>query len=172
LLHASYLGYVYSTEDTAIYDVRGLQEAARENAEHQMQKLLRTVKFGRTKFQTVISEGSPVLDICAFAREHNIDLIITSTHGFTGFKHVLIGSIAEQVVRRAPCSILVVPSHPHVRAANLAKSAGDKVNRVARQQQSRNVPRGKAGTRKDRRIATHAFPERRKTNKFRESHLS
>ena len=117
------------------------------------------------------TDGSPVIDICAFAKDHDVDLIITSTHGFTGFTHVLIGSIAEQVVRHAPCSVLVVPSHPHVRAANLAKSAGAKVNRVEATQ-SPNVPRGKAVTRKDRKLATHAFPERRKTNKFRESHSS
>ena len=53
-------------------------------------------------------------------------LIITSTHGLTGFEHVLIGSIAEKVVRHAPCSVLVVPSHPQIRSANLAKTAGRK----------------------------------------------
>jgi len=172
LLHSTYLGYVYSCEGTAIYDIPGLQKAARETAECKMRELVRSVNFGGVKFETVFTEGSPVLDICAFAKDHNVDLIITSTHGFTGFTHVLIGSIAEQVVRHAPCSVLVVPSQPHVRTANLAKSAGAKVNRVARQGQSSNVLRGKAVTRKDRKLATHAFPERRKTNKFRESHSS
>ena len=100
--------------------------------------------------KSVFTDGSPVVDICAFAKDHDVDLIITSTHGFTGFTHVLIGSIAEQVVRHAPCSVLVVPSHPHVRAANLTKSAGAKVNRVARQRQSPNVPKGKAITRKNK----------------------
>ena len=172
LLHATYLGYVYSSEGTAIYDIPGLQKAARKTAERKMRELVRSVNFGAVKFETAFTDGSPVIDICAFAKDHDVDLIITSTHGFTGFTHVLIGSIAEQVVRHAPCSVLVVPSHPHVRAANLAKSAGTKVNRVARQRQSPNVPRGKAVTRKDRKLATHAFPERRKTNKFRESHSS
>ena len=95
-----------------------------------MRELVRSVNFGAVKFETAFTDGSPVIDICAFAKDHDVDLIITSTHGFTGFTHVLIGSIAEQVVRHAPCSVLVVPSHPHVRAANLAKSAGAKVNRV------------------------------------------
>jgi nucleotide-binding universal stress UspA family protein len=172
LVHATYLGYIYSSEGTAIYDIPGLQKAARKTAERKMRELVRSINFGAVKFETAFTDGSPAIDICAFAKDHDVDLIITSTHGFTGFTHVLIGSIAEQVVRHAPCSVLVVPSHPHVRAANLAKSAGAKVNRVARQPQSPNVPRGKAVTRKDRKIATHAFPERRKTNKFRESHAS
>ena len=78
-----------------------------------------SVNFGDVKFETAFTDGSPVLDICSFAKEHDVDLIITSTHGLTGFKHVLIGSIAEQVVRHAPCSVLVVPSHPQTRMANL-----------------------------------------------------
>jgi nucleotide-binding universal stress UspA family protein len=172
LLNATYLGYVYSCEGTAIYDIPGLQKAARKTAELKMSDLVRSVNFGSVKFETVFTEGSPVLDICAFAKDHNVDLIITSTHGFTGFTHVMIGSIAEQVVRHSPCSVLVVPSHPHVRAANLAKSAGANVNRAARQRQLPDAPIGKVVARKDRKVATHAFPERRKTNKFRESHFS
>jgi nucleotide-binding universal stress UspA family protein len=126
LLHATYLGYIYSSEGTGIYDIPGLQKAARKTAERKMRELVRSANFGAVKFATAFTDGSPVIDICAFAKDHDVDLIITSTHGFTGFTHVLIGSIAERVVRHAPCSVLVVPSHPHVRAENLAKSAGGK----------------------------------------------
>ena len=131
LLHATYLGYIYSSEGTALYDIPGLQKAARKSAEHQMQKLVRAAKFGRVKFETVFTEASPVLDICDFAKNHDVDLIITSTHGLTGFQHVLIGSIAEQVVRHAPCSVLVVPSHPQIRAANLGKTRDTKPRALA-----------------------------------------
>jgi nucleotide-binding universal stress UspA family protein len=172
LVHATYLGYIYSSEGTAIYDVPALQKTARENAERQMRKLVRAVKFGEVKFATVLTEGSPVLDICAFAKDHDADLIITSTHGLTGFQHILIGSIAEKVVRHAPCSVLVVPSHPKIRMANLTKARRRKAPALASQQQPRKSPRGKAVTKKDRKLAAHAFPERRKTNKFRESHFS
>jgi nucleotide-binding universal stress UspA family protein len=170
LLHTTYLGYIYSSEGTVIYDIPALKEAARQKAERQMQEIVRSINFGGVKYETVLTEGSPVLDICAFAKNHGVDLIITSTHGLTGLKHVLIGSVAEQVVRHAPCSVLVVPSHPQVRAANLAKSDGAQAQTPVSRKQSRKVPRGKAITRKDRKLATHAFPQRRKTNKFRESY--
>ena len=49
LLHATYLGYIYSSEGTALYDVRALQNAARENAERQMQKFVRAAKFRHIK---------------------------------------------------------------------------------------------------------------------------
>jgi nucleotide-binding universal stress UspA family protein len=159
LLHSTYLGYVYSCDGTAVYDIPALQKAASQAAERKMRQLVRSLDFGAVEFETAFTDGSPVIDICAFAKNHDVDLIITSTHGFTGFTHVLIGSIAEQIVRHASCSVLVVPSHPHVRAANLAKSAGAKVNRVARQPQSPNLPRVKAVTRRDqnapqRRVST------------------
>jgi nucleotide-binding universal stress UspA family protein len=135
LLHATYLGYIYSTEGVAIYDIPGLQRAARKTAERKMRELVRAIDFGDVKYETVFTEGSPVLDICAFAKEHDVELIITSTHGLTGLKHVLIGSIAEQVVRHAPCSVLVVPSHPHIRATNLTKSSvANAVTTTKRQQ--------------------------------------
>ena len=158
LVHATYLGYVYSCEGTAIYDIPGLQKAARKTAERKMRELVRSVNFGNVKFETVFTEGSPVLDICAFAKDHDVDLIITSTHGFTGFTHVLIGSIAEQVVRHAPCSVLVVPSHPHIRAANL----GIKERRLTGRPPAAGKPpllaTGKGVTRKDRKLATlHHF---------------
>ena len=134
-----------------------------------MRKLVRTVNFGPVKFETAFTEGSPALDICAFAKDHAVDLIITSTHGLTGFEHVLIGSIAEKVVRHAPCSVVVVPSHPKIRAANLAKSGGRKTQTLTSRQKLRRSLPGKAFTKRDRKLEVHAFPERRKTNKFHES---
>jgi nucleotide-binding universal stress UspA family protein len=133
LLHATYLGYIYSSEGTAIYDIPALQKAARKNAERHMRQFVRTVNCGGVRFETAFTDASPVLDICSFAKEHDVDLIITSTHGLTGLKHVLIGSVAEQVVRRAPCSVLVVPSHPQTRTANLAKARGHAAQKVTRQ---------------------------------------
>jgi nucleotide-binding universal stress UspA family protein len=153
LLHATYLGYIYSTEGTAIYDIPGVQKAARKTAERKMRELIRSVNFGGVKFETAFTEGSPVIDICAFAKDHDVDLIITATHGFTGFTHVLIGSIAEQVVRHAPCSVLVVPSNPHVRAANLAKSAGATTRTSVTARRSPKAPKHKTVTRNDRKIA-------------------
>jgi nucleotide-binding universal stress UspA family protein len=169
LLHATYLGYVYSSEGAVLYDIPALQEAARKNAEHKMRELVRTVNFGRVKLEIAFTEGPPVLDICAFAKDHDVDLIITSTHGLTGFQHVLIGSVAEQIVRHASCPVLVVPSHPHVRMANLTRGHGRRLQTTPSAQLRRPL-RGKTVTTKYRKLATHAFPERRNKNKFRETH--
>ncbi len=57
--------------------------------------------------------GSPFLKIIEYAKEHQIDLIVMGTHGRTGLSHVLIGSVAERVVRMAPCPVLTVHPEGH-----------------------------------------------------------
>lgn len=61
--------------------------------------------------RTLCRVGPAFDEICNAAREMPIDLIIISTHGHTGLKHVLLGSTAERVVRHAPCPVLVVREH-------------------------------------------------------------
>jgi nucleotide-binding universal stress UspA family protein len=57
-----------------------------------------------------IRTGNPVEQICAETRRPDVDLAVISTHGRTGFDRLLLGSVAEQVVRYAACPVLVVPS--------------------------------------------------------------
>lgn len=120
VLTVIHLGYDYTADGYAMYDLSPLEEAARAAAEREMQLFVRRVRFGAVKFETAIEIGPPVHQICAFAEERKADLIITPTHGYTGFKHVLIGSTAEQVVRRAACPVLVVPSHLELRVGQIA----------------------------------------------------
>jgi nucleotide-binding universal stress UspA family protein len=63
-----------------------------------------------------VAEGVPAEEILRVARERDVDLIVMGTHGHTGLAHVLLGSIAEKVVRRAPCPVLTVrhPEHEFV----------------------------------------------------------
>jgi nucleotide-binding universal stress UspA family protein len=55
---------------------------------------------------TVVAEGPPVSTIVDFAKTGAFDLIVMGTHGRTGMAHALLGSVAERVVRMAPCSVL------------------------------------------------------------------
>lgn len=67
---------------------------------------------GRTVIHALV-EGSPKVEIITYARKHNIDLIVLSTHGRTGLSHVIMGSVAESIVRTAPCPVLTVRSEGH-----------------------------------------------------------
>jgi nucleotide-binding universal stress UspA family protein len=58
-----------------------------------------------------IAEGKPFVEIIKAARNYDVDLIVMGTHGRTGLQKMLIGSVAEKVVRKAPCPVLTV-KHP------------------------------------------------------------
>ncbi len=68
---------------------------------------------------TVISAallGRPFMEIVSYAREKQIDLIVLGTHGRSGLRHAILGSVAERVVRKAPCPVLTIrhPGHDFV----------------------------------------------------------
>jgi nucleotide-binding universal stress UspA family protein len=62
--------------------------------------------------KTEVASGIPARRIVAYARQHDIDLIVMGTHGRTGLSRALLGSVTEAVVRRAPCRVMVVPATP------------------------------------------------------------
>jgi nucleotide-binding universal stress UspA family protein len=63
--------------------------------------------------QANVRIGQPSHDIVEAARELDSDLIVIATHGYTGWKHLCLGSTAERVVRCAPCPVLVVREKEH-----------------------------------------------------------
>jgi len=66
----------------------------------------------RLKLDQVVRSGHAAEEIRKFAQEQGIDLIVMTTHGRTGFKHAVLGSVAEKVVRISPIPVLTVKPHP------------------------------------------------------------
>lgn len=79
-----------------------------ELAEEQLAADLPSDFAGGKEVVRVIKVGSPLTKILDYAQDHDIDLIVMGTHGRTGLPHFLIGSVAERVVRHAPCPVLTV----------------------------------------------------------------
>ena len=65
----------------------------------------------RNKVQVLV--GRPVDEIVRVAEEYGADLIIMSTHGYTGLKHAFLGSTTENIVRYAPCPVLTLRQCEH-----------------------------------------------------------
>jgi nucleotide-binding universal stress UspA family protein len=61
--------------------------------------------------ETELEVGEPVEKLAAASARADVDMIIASTHGYTGLRHALLGSVAEKLARAASCPVLVVPSH-------------------------------------------------------------
>ena len=131
VLHVVDLGPQLMTEGCGVYHLSPYKEAAGRVSKPQMRAFLRRVNFGSVPFETAAIAGFCPDGLCRAAEEQRIDLIIMSTHGRTGLKHVLIGSVAERVLRHAPCAVLVVPSHAPVRAVDVTKRRAFKAPRPA-----------------------------------------
>jgi nucleotide-binding universal stress UspA family protein len=69
----------------------------------------------------VFLEGDPAAEIVRFAGDAGIDLIVMGTHGRTGLERLLMGSVAEKVMREAPCSVLVVKLPKGIPVADKAR---------------------------------------------------
>lgn len=90
-------------------------ESSRERTEaasREMDKIL-VKSADQLQVSRHVNEGAPFVEIVKFAKENDVDLIVLGTHGRGAIAHMLMGSVAERVVCKAPCSVLVVRDEEH-----------------------------------------------------------
>jgi nucleotide-binding universal stress UspA family protein len=92
-----------------------------KSAEERMHQLAAETQLPLDRVVTRAVIGTPVDQILATVAEHKIDLVVLGTHGRGMVGHVLLGSVAERVVRRSPVPVLTL--HGETRNAELAKEA-------------------------------------------------
>ncbi len=85
-----------------------LHEAMRREAELKLKKVAAEAFADDANVRVMVQQGHPAETICKTAAEEKADAIIIPTHGHSGLAHMLLGSVAEKVVRHAKCSVLVV----------------------------------------------------------------
>lgn len=66
------------------------------------------IAAGAQQVDTKQLMGNPAYEIVEYAKQHGFDIIVMGTHGRRGLKHALLGSVAERVLRTAPCPVLIV----------------------------------------------------------------
>lgn len=81
-------------------------------AKNLLDALLANVVPDTVTSRSVILHGNPADKIVDYAEEGSVDIIITATHGRTGFRRLIFGSVAERVLRHARCPVLIIPAHP------------------------------------------------------------
>lgn len=101
----------------------GLEESLDAAVRERMLKILAPTDQAALKTEFQILEGTPAVEIVRYAKEHDVDLIIMGTHGRGFIAHAVLGSVAEKVVRTAPCPVLTVhsPEREFVRSDEAAK---------------------------------------------------
>ncbi|MCC6544606.1 MAG: universal stress protein [Nitrospirae bacterium] len=73
-----------------------------------LDKTVASIKSTGTDVESVMLSGNPSVEIVKFAEEQAIDLIVMATHGRSGIEHLLMGSVAEKVLRKSPCPVMTI----------------------------------------------------------------
>ena len=107
LLHAYHLPVEFQQLEGA-YLPPDFWSNVKAEAEQSLAGLARDLKQRGLEVEQLVREGYPASVIVDEAESRGADLIVIGTHGHTGLKHMLLGSIAERVVQKAPCPVLTV----------------------------------------------------------------
>ena len=73
-----------------------------------LKQLQKEYVAGKIPSRIMVRTGRPYYEIITTAKEERVDLIVIATHGHTGVEHLIFGSTAEKVVKKAPCAVLIV----------------------------------------------------------------
>ena len=104
VIEEAVLPTVYGVEPVATYPVDHLMEESQKQIDR-----LKEAYFGENpRVHTKILVGHSALTIASYAKESSTNLIVIPTHGLTGLKRFLMGSVAEHVVRNAQCAVLTI----------------------------------------------------------------
>lgn len=90
-----------------VLDLPRIEAEMVAGAEQQLRNLAVAKESPAVKVECKAVVGDPFWEICQEAEREHADLIVMGSHGRTGLSHVLLGSVAERVVRHAPCPVLV-----------------------------------------------------------------
>ena len=97
-------------EQLAIYLTREKLEELKKSRKKEIDQQMQTHYTKKMKefknFKVIVKQGEPFVEILTMAKKESVKLIVMGTHGRTGPDHILFGSTAEKVVRRAPCPVL------------------------------------------------------------------
>jgi nucleotide-binding universal stress UspA family protein len=117
LLHVIEDPFVHGwTAEGYIPDLASFREGLARRAREQMEKVLDPAEFDKLHARLSVKFGNPFIEIVRLAKQDHTDLIVLGTHGRGPIAHLLMGSVAEKVVRKAPCPVLTVrhPEHEFV----------------------------------------------------------
>lgn len=89
-------------------DLASIQAAWSEDAHAALEATAHDLTASGVKVKTAVVQGTPAESIMAYARAGDYDLIVMSTHGRGGLARLIYGSVATQVLRAAPCPVLVI----------------------------------------------------------------
>jgi nucleotide-binding universal stress UspA family protein len=91
------------------FDVSLYQQELAIKAEHMLKDL---VSHHKVESRDMVTTGEPAPEILRIAQQEHVDLIVIASHGLTGWRRLVHGSVAEKVVRQATCPVLTIAVPP------------------------------------------------------------
>lgn len=88
-----------------------VREEIEKDAANKLEQVISPADRSKLAVTLSMSKGTAFVEIIRYARDNKMDLIVLGTHGRGVFAHVLLGNVAEKVVRKAPCPVLTI-RHP------------------------------------------------------------
>jgi len=90
-----------------------LREEIDKESRQRLASMLTDEERRRYRVETALLAGNPFVEIVRYAKAHDVGLIVMGTHGRGPIAHMLLGSVAEKVVRKSPCPVLTVRDAQH-----------------------------------------------------------
>lgn len=84
----------------------------KDTAQKSLEGMVREKVDGDTKSRTMVITGNPADEIARIAADEDVNLLVIATHGLSGWRRFIFGSVADKVAKLSPCPILLVPSPP------------------------------------------------------------
>ena len=95
--------------DYSGFDTSGYEDIMREHATSELSELLKRPSLANVDVESEVRRGYPTDEILRAAEEMNADLIVIATHGATGWRRYVFGSVTEKVLHQSSCPVLVTP---------------------------------------------------------------
>jgi nucleotide-binding universal stress UspA family protein len=105
---AAEVAVLHVDEALSVIPGSDLAETRRVAAEHALEDATAELRRKDVRARPILRSGLATIEIVEAAHAEHADLVVLGTHGRTGLAHVLLGSVAERVVRTAPCPVLTV----------------------------------------------------------------
>jgi len=97
-----------ATDPNISFTIPEYERILHKDAEQQLNEIIKKRLPKTLKVRAIIGHGSAAKEIIRLAEEEKTDLIVISTHGLSGWHHLVVGSVAEKVIRTAPCPVFAV----------------------------------------------------------------
>ena len=116
VLHVVENALMWAGPEAAGIDFVQLQADLAAEARKTVDRIVTPEDRAQLKAVSVVRTGSPALEIAAYAKAEGVDIILVGTHGRGMIGHLLMGNVAEKLVRIAPCPVLTVhhPEHEFI----------------------------------------------------------